>query len=1383
MQEIVVYDIENNILDTLVQWDKGIKIYIKETDIDQAYDVHFTNCNSESAMIIPSEYNEGVLSVSVPNDILTEPHVIVGYICVTNNTDEFKSIYAFRIPVRKRPKPANYIYSDEKEFITFGQVLKEAQDFANAASESATQAELSASEAKESEDKAKDSETNAKASEQASKTSETNAKNSELESKNSEIASKESETNAKASEVNAKASEDATKESEINAKESENNAKASEDATKISETNAKASEDNAKASESIATQKASDANVSSTNAASSAATASQKADEALESANDSEDFAKLSESYAHGGTGTRVGEDTDSSKFYSDLAQQLLEQSQQLYDQAQKIVVAATNGALIPSGTILFEDLPTEPKIGYMYNISNDFTTDERFAEGEGVFYRAGANVYWSKDEQWDVMIGVQVTGVKGNAENIYRVGNINITPENIGLDNTKDIDKYVASAKLLDGSNKSKGNSKLSENEPLTIVQRNENGYINDAVRAGSYESDSNVNDLQTFLQNKNSFVGTVAYEDGTWFDAISVRHRNGEGLNGDGLRYGMLLYSSMTVDNDLWWNKQRYGNWGDDRKILDSANFKDFVPYRSMPLTYDYDNNFRTQTKGDNNAGDFISTVRTENADTPYAGRFGSGLAWGKGDTHGYLYLNYDSTHAYVGGGNQNKLNWVREIGLLNDDRKLESNGAIFTGGIEYKGSKATHNMIDFIDNTADVNGNGIAIGGGGATLIGGGESTTQTLPLLSSGGDERLILSNDAGIDFYTNCQNGIGSAKHITMNTDGTITAAGFNGQATHLRDSASGASLSASYNSPGLSSTEWLAAWNGTSLRAISPDNVISGRAIKLHEYITTQTPSDASNQWYKIATLIVAYQYGSASVAGKIYTDADGGSVSYSIEYRAHLKQQNAMGQIPSYSVRVINKDGISQSNLRLIITTNTSSQTVGELWCKVDGGYRVHRNIILNTAGNVSINTNMALNASPSSGNYVEGTLSGVVNMSACADKLGRNGNATVPMTFNWNGQSGQPNWLWGGNDGSNMYVYNPSNFSVNYAASAGLINGLYTSNGGQQSPGYIPNGKVRFNMMNAFKGLSNPTGAYMDCILMDTYTGDDVPYVTGIGVTKNSGSPRMFIANGAKGGTGNWANQVEVITSGNIGSQSVDYANNSKRVDGKILSQSNDRYDVIPYVDVNGVMNIGKYIDFHESNLDWGQHNVRMHSSNSKLYVNDNEVITRGNIPLPLDMGGTGAAYESRSALARTLLYSLGSSSTAPLFLYGRNSGAVAGVYEFSMKTISQSLPITDAIWNSNIYGVENRVIRYTSVTGLSNWSEVRAFVEVGDAYYAWHTVTMNKPNIAASAFVSNSYFGCCQFLFEFDNNRVGAKIMSRMGWTAEQIRITRIEGIKKV
>ena len=45
----------------------------------------------------------------------------------------------------------------------------------------------------------------------------------------------------------------------------------------------------------------------------------------------------------------------------------------------------------------------------------------------------------------------------------------------------------------------------------------------------------------------------------------------------------------------------------------------------------------------------------------------------------------------------------------------------------------------------------------------------------------------------------------------------------------------------------------------------------------------------------------------------------------------------------------------------------------------------------------------------------------------------------ASCNKNWYWVGQEGQPSWLWGGNDGRNMYIYNPSNFSVSHAASAG--------------------------------------------------------------------------------------------------------------------------------------------------------------------------------------------------------------------------------------------------------------------------------------------------------------------------------------------------------
>lgn len=62
--------------------------------------------------------------------------------------------------------------------------------------------------------------------------------------------------------------------------------------------------------------------------------------------------------------------------------------------------------------------------------------------------------------------------------------------------------------------------------------------------------------------------------------------------------------------------------------------------------------------------------------------------------------------------------------------------------------------------------------------------------------------------------------------------------------------------------------------------------------------------------------------------------------------------------------------------------------------------------------------------------------------------------------MKFHWSGQKGQPTWLWGGNDSGDMYVYNPSNFNVNYATTAG--NGTVNFQTKVTTDGYF--GAVRF-------------------------------------------------------------------------------------------------------------------------------------------------------------------------------------------------------------------------------------------------------------------------------------------------------------------------------
>lgn len=362
MQEINIYDSEGNIIYDLAQWDQDVKIYITEPEIDKAYNVHFFNRNNNEAMVVQSTYENGTLCSTVPNDILTEELPINGYVFIEKN-GEHKSLYCFRILVRKRAKPADYIYSDQKEYITFDKILKEVEEYAMIARSYV-----------------------------------------------------EGDTSSRPD-------------------ESTDNAKYYYMQSKLNATNAEISENNALASANIASEKASESETSAINAANSA----------IESAK-SASAAKISETNAN------------------------------TYYEKTKLLTDSISGALKPMGTVMFEDLPSLDNVsdGSMYNISNQFVTTSDFKEGAGTIVPIGSNVYKTSDGYWDILAGTPVAGVKGENESSYRIGNVNITKENIGLgnvDNTSDNKKSVLSATKLSTTRKI-GNASFDGTKDITLKE-----------------------------------------------------------------------------------------------------------------------------------------------------------------------------------------------------------------------------------------------------------------------------------------------------------------------------------------------------------------------------------------------------------------------------------------------------------------------------------------------------------------------------------------------------------------------------------------------------------------------------------------------------------------------------------------------------------------------------------------------------------------------------------------------------------------------------------------------------------------------------------------------------------------------------------------------
>ena len=121
-----------------------------------------------------------------------------------------------------------------------------------------------------------------------------------------------------------------------NAKISEDNAKSSETNASNSASSASVSAENAATSASNAAKSETNASISASNALQSEQNAATSASQAKSSEENAAIDAKLSQSYAVGGSGVRDGEDTDNSKYYKEQAEMSATQSSDLLKDIKK---------------------------------------------------------------------------------------------------------------------------------------------------------------------------------------------------------------------------------------------------------------------------------------------------------------------------------------------------------------------------------------------------------------------------------------------------------------------------------------------------------------------------------------------------------------------------------------------------------------------------------------------------------------------------------------------------------------------------------------------------------------------------------------------------------------------------------------------------------------------------------------------------------------------------------------------------------------------------------------------------------------------------------------------------------------------------------------
>ena len=131
MTEILVYDEDNNIISSLAQWDYGITIKIKKSDVElETVDrINYFNAKSPYAYVVETESDGDYYTAIIPNAILREPYPIFGYIAdqVIDGEELIRerALYMFRITVKKQAQPSDKIYENTQDYIYLTDILQE----------------------------------------------------------------------------------------------------------------------------------------------------------------------------------------------------------------------------------------------------------------------------------------------------------------------------------------------------------------------------------------------------------------------------------------------------------------------------------------------------------------------------------------------------------------------------------------------------------------------------------------------------------------------------------------------------------------------------------------------------------------------------------------------------------------------------------------------------------------------------------------------------------------------------------------------------------------------------------------------------------------------------------------------------------------------------------------------------------------------------------------------------------------------------------------------------------------------------------------------------------------------------------------------------------
>lgn len=138
MSSIVCYNSDGQVLEHYFQWDSNQTVTIKGITLPPIPLFHVCNRLSTEAYVVEPNVVGTDLQVDIPNYLFTQAETILMYVYSPTPEGGYRTIHAIMIPVIPRPKPDDYVYEDNVDYISVAMVDARVTNLINELSQGST---------------------------------------------------------------------------------------------------------------------------------------------------------------------------------------------------------------------------------------------------------------------------------------------------------------------------------------------------------------------------------------------------------------------------------------------------------------------------------------------------------------------------------------------------------------------------------------------------------------------------------------------------------------------------------------------------------------------------------------------------------------------------------------------------------------------------------------------------------------------------------------------------------------------------------------------------------------------------------------------------------------------------------------------------------------------------------------------------------------------------------------------------------------------------------------------------------------------------------------------------------------------------------------------